>query len=122
MPLLPYFLNVRLVPSSFASLLTNWYLASPNSAGRFCPSSLFSSGLGSKVSIWLGPPAMNRKITDLALAFGHVRRLRRERIARAARASALQHGGEGKRAEAAECIGQKFAAVPGDSNVFGHGI
>ena len=61
-------LNVRLVPSSLASLVMNWYFASPNSAGRFWPLSLFSSGLGSKVSRWLGPPAMNRKITDLALA------------------------------------------------------
>src|SRR5579871_2359925 len=46
----------------------NWYLASPNSAGRGWPSSLFKSGLGSNVSKWLGPPAMNRKITARAFA------------------------------------------------------
>ena len=32
------------------------------------PSSGYSSGLYSKVSMWLGPPYMNRKITLLALA------------------------------------------------------
>ena len=31
------------------------------------------------MSIWLGPPTMNRKMTDFAFA-GKVRRLRRERI------------------------------------------
>src|SRR4029450_407875 len=44
----------------------NWYLASPNCAGRGWPSSWLRSGLGSNVSMWLGPPTMNRKITDLA--------------------------------------------------------
>ena len=67
-PARPYFLKVRLVPSSLASALTNWYFASPNSFGRGWPSSLFNSGLGSKVSTWLGPPAVNKKITALALA------------------------------------------------------
>src|SRR5262249_26949877 len=47
---------------------TNWYFASPNSLGRAWPSSLFSRGLGSNVSRWLGPPAMNRKMTARALA------------------------------------------------------
>src|SRR6266446_9654067 len=45
----------------------NWYLASPNSFGRGCPSSSLRSGLGSNVSMWLGPPDMKRKITDRAL-------------------------------------------------------
>src|SRR5205807_5474125 len=36
--------------------------------GRGWPLSLVSAGLGSKVSRWLGPPVMNRKITLLALA------------------------------------------------------
>ena len=36
--------------------------------GNGWPASRFTSGLGSKVSIWLGPPSMNRKITLLALA------------------------------------------------------
>ena len=68
MPLWPYFRNVRRVPSSLALLWTNWYFASPNSFGRACPSSWFKSGLGSNVSRWLGPPAMNRKMTARALA------------------------------------------------------
>src|SRR5260370_40950727 len=36
--------------------------------GRDCPLSFARRGLGSKVSIWDGPPSMNRKITDLAFA------------------------------------------------------
>ncbi len=64
MPLSPYFRNVRRVPSSLAFFETNWYFASPNSLGRGCPCSRFNSGLGSKVSRWLGPPAMYRKITE----------------------------------------------------------
>src|SRR4051794_22856355 len=66
MPLWPCFRNVRRVPRSLALLWICWYLTSPNSLGRFWPSSLLSSGLGSKVSRWLGPPAMNRKMTDRA--------------------------------------------------------
>ena len=55
-PLFPYRWNVRFVPSSRASGLMNWYLASPKEAGRFSPCSLLRSGFGSKLSIWLGPP------------------------------------------------------------------
>ena len=66
-PLWPYFRKVRCVPSSLALRWTNWYFASPNSFGRGCPSSWFRSGLGSNVSRWLGPPAMNRKMTDARL-------------------------------------------------------
>src|SRR5260221_13921544 len=40
----------------------------PKLAGMVWPASLLRSGLGSKVSIWLGPPAIMRKITDFALA------------------------------------------------------
>ena len=36
--------------------------------GNGWPASRFSSGLGSKVSRWLGPPSMNRKITLRAVA------------------------------------------------------
>ena len=32
-----------------------------------CPLSALSRGLWSNISSWLGPPAMKRKITDLAL-------------------------------------------------------
>src|SRR5206468_2921689 len=35
-------------------------------SGRGFPSSRWSSGLGSNVSMWLGPPCMKRKITLLA--------------------------------------------------------
>src|SRR5580692_12620932 len=69
MPDLPYFLNVRLVPRIRELELTFLYCTSPNSAGRFCPSSLFNRGLGSKVSRCDGPPAMNRKIIDFAGAW-----------------------------------------------------
>ncbi len=52
---------------------------------------------------------------------GHVRRLRRERIVAWRRAPALgHHGRESERSYAAEAVGQKFAAVSGESNVFGH--
>src|SRR4051812_31998796 len=37
-----------------------------NVGGIGFPLSSFSSGLGSKVSRWLGPPSMKRKMTDLA--------------------------------------------------------
>src|SRR6185295_5796508 len=66
MPLRPYLLNVRFVPKSFAVGEMNWYFASPKSFGRDWPCSWFSSGFGSKVSRWLGPPDMKRKITDFA--------------------------------------------------------
>ena len=46
MPLWPYFLNVRRVPSSLALRWTNWYLASPNSLGRGCPFELVQQRLG----------------------------------------------------------------------------
>ena len=36
--------------------------------GSFCPCSRVNSGFGSKVSRWLGPPSMNRKM--IAFAFG----------------------------------------------------
>ena len=36
--------------------------------GSGWPASRFSSGLGSNVSMWLGPPSMNRKITLRAVA------------------------------------------------------
>ena len=65
---LAVFLELRLLPSSPAFAATNWYLASPNWPDASGRQGWLSSGLGSKVSRWLGPPAMNRKITDLAFA------------------------------------------------------
>jgi hypothetical protein len=40
----------------------------PKLSGSGCPARLRSSGFGSNVSRWLGPPSMNRKMTDFALA------------------------------------------------------
>ena len=37
-----------------------------NEGGVTCPTSFSSSGLGSKRSMWLGPPSMNSQITDFA--------------------------------------------------------
>src|SRR5215467_10258303 len=39
-------------------------------AGGCCPCNLLCSGFGSNVSLWLGPPCMNREITLFAVA-GH---------------------------------------------------
>jgi hypothetical protein len=37
-----------------------------NDFGSCCPAYFSSAGFGSNVSIWLGPPSMNRKMTLLA--------------------------------------------------------
>src|SRR5205085_8133238 len=39
----------------------------PIESGMGLPSSLVSSGFGSNRSTWLGPPSMNRKMTDFAV-------------------------------------------------------
>ena len=92
------------VPSSRASRWTNWYLRLAElrraAAGR---SSLFSSGLGSNVSRWLGPPAMNRKMTDLRLRRRQVRRPRRERVG----VRLVLERRQGEAAEAAEGVAEK---------------
>ena len=68
MPQCPCFLNsqgddrIGVLPS------VNWLAILPKLSGSFWPSYFFSRGLGSKVSIWLGAPTMNRKMTDFALA------------------------------------------------------
>src|SRR5260370_30230536 len=59
----PYFLNAKGEPR-ILSLMLKTVVGGLN--GRDWPLSLSSRGLGSKVSIWDGPPSMNRKITDLA--------------------------------------------------------
>src|SRR5207247_1754880 len=69
MPTRPARANCRLQPSSLASGRMNANRRpAVNDAGTVCPLSRLSVGLGSKSSRWLGPPHMNRKITDLALA------------------------------------------------------
>ena len=99
----------------------NWYLASPNSAGRVWPSSLFSSGLGSNVSRWLGPPAMNRKMTDLALA-GRCGGLAASGFAVAGpRLLLAQQRRQRQAAEAAEGVAQKGTPAPFDANGPGRG-
>src|SRR5258708_25395424 len=67
-PLCPYCLNVRLegimpfldVPGMAVNL-------GRIDSGRGCPCSSTSLGLGSKISMWLGPPSIKSQITDLAL-------------------------------------------------------
>src|SRR6266446_5755006 len=67
-PLWPYFLNGQGDASSGVSPLVNWLGTLPKLSGSCCPSYFLSAGLGSKVSMWLGAPTMNRKITALAFA------------------------------------------------------
>ena len=64
----PCFWNFTPVPFSTAvSLRMNANLTSSRSdSGMGCPSSSLSFGLGSKRSIWLGAPAMNKKMQALA--------------------------------------------------------
>src|SRR4029079_11640135 len=40
----------------------------PKLSGIRCPANWLRAGFGSNVSIWLGPPAIIRKMTDLAFA------------------------------------------------------
>src|SRR5438105_4508755 len=63
----PHLRNVRPEPSSVPGFRT----LSNGSLSRFgigWPCRLASSGFGSHVSTWLGPPYMNRKMHDFALA------------------------------------------------------
>ena len=120
MPLWPCFWNVRRVPSSLASRCDELVLRFAELLGpRSGRSSLLSSGLGSNVSRWLGPPAMNRKMTDLALA-GMMGRLAASGLAavdepaRTALAScSLEQRGQGQPAEAAERVADELAARTG---------
>ena len=68
---------------------------------------------------------MNRKITDLALALsGMCGGLGASGFScwRRAQPLLLQHRAERQRAEAAEGVAEKFAAVAGDADVFGHTV
>src|ERR1700722_7394135 len=65
----PYFLNVRLQPSTpDCSNFENCSCTLPKLAGTCWPFSWFSAGFGSNVSRCDGPPCMNRKITLFAVA------------------------------------------------------
>src|SRR5688572_27163918 len=65
----PQFLKSILAPRR-SSLVTsvNWAGILPKDSGMRWPASWLRTGFGSKVSIWLGPPAIMRKMTDLAFA------------------------------------------------------
>src|SRR5712692_10709095 len=67
MPHSPCRENFQGEASSGVSPAVNWLTTLPKLSGSFWPSYFFRAGLGSNVSMWLGPPTMNRKITDLAL-------------------------------------------------------
>src|SRR5437868_6499992 len=64
----PYFRNCQREDSSGVSPLVNWLGTLPKLSGSCCPSYFFNDGFGSNVSMWLGAPTMNRKMTDLAFA------------------------------------------------------
>src|SRR5947209_17234812 len=66
-PDLPYFLNVRVLARSGVSPLVNWLTGMPKPLGSGLPFHFPRAGLGSKRSIALGPPTINRKMTALAL-------------------------------------------------------
>ena len=60
MPLWPHLRNVRLVASSGFAATCRRVATGPKLAGSGWPARRWRSGLGSKVSRWLGPPCMNR--------------------------------------------------------------
>ena len=68
MPALPCCFQTLGQPKSGDLLSPMEVMTLPKLSGRGLPASLLSKGLGSNKSIWLGPPSMKRKITDLALA------------------------------------------------------
>src|SRR5215210_5834645 len=68
MPLLPCFLNLRVLGSRPESPLVNWLGNLPRLSGSGLPRHFSRSGFGSNRSSGDGPPTMNMKMTDLALA------------------------------------------------------
>src|SRR5439155_17194354 len=64
----PCFLNFRVLAKSGVSPLVNWLTGMPKLFGSGLPCHLLNSGFGSKRSPALGPPTMNMKTMDLALA------------------------------------------------------
>src|SRR3954470_13912043 len=68
MPQFPYGLKLRGLGQIFAVGLMNARLRFLLiDSGRAWPSHLLNDGFGSNRSRWLGPPAMNRKMTFFAL-------------------------------------------------------
>ena len=66
MPLCPYGSKVRRVGMSAFEAVPMAVIGRPKDSGMGLPASSCRSGLGSKVSRWLGPPSMNSQITDFA--------------------------------------------------------
>src|SRR5262249_44754450 len=67
-PLWPYCVHLRGEASNGEPISPIAVMTLPKLAGSGLPASLFSSGFGSNVSIWLGPPSMNMKMHAFALA------------------------------------------------------
>ena len=77
MPLLPYFLNVRLLPSSFASALDELILGFAELRRPLLPVELVQQRLGIEGVHVAGPAGHEEKDHRLGLGLvGHVRRLR----------------------------------------------
>src|SRR6267143_427644 len=66
MPLLPYCLKLRFDGINELEAVPMAVIGRPNDSGIGWPASLSSSGLGSKRSMWLGPPSIKSQMTDLA--------------------------------------------------------
>src|SRR6516162_5511813 len=67
-PDLPCLANLRVLANSGVSPLVNWLTGLPKLSGSGLPCHFDNSGLGSNRSTWLGPPTMNMKMMDFALA------------------------------------------------------
>src|SRR5579872_4484648 len=65
-PELPYRFQVRRQPNTGFSLTAIGVKTRFTVGGSGCPANLSTAGLWSKVSMWLGPPSMNKKMTFLA--------------------------------------------------------
>ena len=122
MPDLPYFLNVRLQPED-ARLRIDVLILDVAELGRaLLPVELVEQRLG--VERFQVRRAARHEQEDARLSPWRVRHVRRLRAragcnVRRARLVLRHHGREGERAESAEAVGQKLAAIPVVTNVFG---
>src|SRR6516162_6375465 len=64
----PCFLNFRVLAKRGVSPLVNWLTGFPKLSGKGWPWHFCKVDLGSNKSMGLGPPTMNIKMSDLALA------------------------------------------------------
>src|SRR5690348_14204604 len=67
MPLCPYCFQVRCDGIKVLDAVPIAVITFPKDSGTGCPASRVNSGLGSKISRWLGPPSINSQITDFAV-------------------------------------------------------